>query len=288
MASTDQWCTLCAKPLLKFLYNTDGDYILNCSSPTCLYGVLHSRLYKADALAELEQALPVANGHETDMPDFSTMLNDDLVADLNDGYGTTKSDVQMECRLSAKEDHMIDSWVQELMEASKDPPAVEMSSAPSPIDVNHSSGAEPRRQAPKGKRPIASKLRPETATTTSSLVRRSAREVTATEKAKAIRNTVKPKRNAQRGTAGSAVLRKAQAKVAALRANFDLTDETTSEAGSSDSGVQSDLSTNSATATMTPIQRLLHIEEAKKRSWGTTGMPGFKPSAIVPSRLKLY
>lgn len=282
MTSTGQSCTLCSQPLLQYLFNADGDYILNCSSPTCLYGVLHARVFKANDLARL-QSLPVATATSTgdDMPDFSSMLNNsnEYAASPNDHHHDSIGQLDLpEHGLSAKEDRMIDSWVQELVNASQEPPSAD---APGPPMVEAI--------APQ----CTSEVKPKRARTTkragnTSAVRTTAELTTSESETKIVRETQRPKRVVQRGLAGSAILRKAQAKAAALRANMDLLDETPSESGSSDSGVHSDLSTGSANAAMTPIQRLLHIEEAKKRSWGTTGMPGYKPSATTASRIKLF
>ncbi|XP_018496475.1 uncharacterized protein LOC108864747 [Galendromus occidentalis] len=77
-------------------------------------------------------------------------------------------------------------------------------------------------------------------------------------------------------------LQRNQAIASILKSHLGASDDVRSET-SSDSGVQSDASSDlsSSSSSLTPIQRLLHIEEAKKRSWGVTGMPGFKPSATA-------
>lgn len=304
MTSTGLSCIICAQPLLRFLFNPNGDYILNCSSATCTYGILHASVHKAETTAEQLQPIIANPECNIDMPDFAAMLDDDLYAkrELQNDEENLEEDLQAHFSLAAKEDRSIDSWLQEFVNTPQETavPPVKTTGCHSSIDPKFDGFStfhkEPS-QVSKGK--FAFNRVPKVQSgpaTTFPVARRNERETMALESTKSMLEMQKPKRTGtKRGTGPSALFKKTQAKAAVLRANMELTDETKSEAGSSDSGVQSEssssssLSTGTLTGEMTTIQRLLHLEEAKKRSWGKTGMPGFRPSATTTiPKLKLF
>ena len=376
MASTGQQCPLCGDSLLRFLFNADGDYVLNCASRVCLYGVLHARVFRvdedngcatfqrppqpqqlqhssvADAGASITDgasgtcaAVPVplsfVQGDKrsgvdevSNQVDFFSTLEDatngdrgppinvmdmaDPAAGFPEGF-----DLYLDSNREFDEQAMINQWMCEPAESQPSgvvgiaddaatAPNVPLQAAsplpplPDPVPTSIESRApismvpvqprEPVRVARKVQKPsslsktaaksgsvFAVKSKTHTLRRPPHVKRELADGVTVTGKSE---QPKKPKLSVHSSVSEKpprklpARLQKSQAIVSVLKGHLGASDDVPSEA-SSDSGIQSDASSDlsSSSSSLTPIQRLLHIEEAKKRSWGVTGMPGFKPSA---------